>query len=230
MFPSGPLNNHAYEVLSELGYLTVSTLKGMERPHQLEVMLDFKVTQFGTAGTTGITLFGKDAVGWRLQYDAPAAGVIRSAAARFLSTRNSVTKTSTDFTIQLGQRHLFYARDDGSTVKAYLDGVPETAQTWTAAQAAYPIDTDANPLYVGYDSVAAIATLVRVYEAFVKVNGSTALHLRPKPFMADLATPLLDDLSEFGNNASFSGTVGTVWRIVKAWGRSPAFTGKETVG
>lgn len=229
MFPSGPLNNYAYEVLSATGYPTVSGLAGMANPHTIEFMLDFKVLQFGTASTSGITLFGKDAVGWRVQYDAPAAGVTPLAAARVLSTRNSVTKTSTDFNIRLGQRHVLFARDNRTDLTAWLDGVATTAQAWTTAQAAYPLDTDANPIYMFYDSVAAIATLGRIYEAWLRVNGSTVFHIRPKAYMADLDTPILHDRSEYGNNATFSGTKGTDWRIVKGWSKSPAFRGKENV-
>jgi hypothetical protein len=230
MFSTGPANNCYLDLFGAAVYGSINTLKGMENPRQLEVMLDVMLTAT-PASLTDCILFGKAST-WAMDYDSPAAGV---SAARtgmsFKVTRNAQVIATTNESPTLGKRITLWGRDNQSTVKAYSNGsVGATSITYTTAQASYAIATDANPILLGKSG--ANFTSMRLYEAAIRVNGVLVFHVRPRVWMQSGATPLVvPDTSGFGNDLTITGgALDTDFRYRSAWSKQMAYAGKETVG
>jgi len=228
MFQDGALNNYFVDLYGATAYLTKASPAGLENARTIEFMVDFMPLRFLTtaAPAPNMTVFGEASnLGW-FEYDAAITDTVTTAPIRFGAIRNSVGKYSGDGSIELGRRTCIYGLDNGSNVYAWQDGTAlgsATAQAdWTTAQAAYPLDRP-TALNFGVELVGGtLCTPLRLYEVWIKVNSTKILHYRPKPYMADLATPIIKDLSEYGNDGTPNPGLESPWRIRDAWGKSPA--------
>ena len=225
MFHEGALNNHYAELLGATAMISKASPSGMTTGRAIEFMADVMPLGYPTTqaalGFLGTTV----RLGW-FEMDAPTTNTTRIAPVRFGTIRNAVAKYSGDGSLTLGERTVLYGKDDGSNVTAWQDRVPlgsATAQAdWTAAQAAFAL-TAPTTLYFGHDDVVVKYTAMRLFEAWIKVNGVRVLHYRPKWTMRGGTT--LTDLSDFGNNGTLAGTENTDWRIARAFARAPVSVG-----
>lgn len=229
MFATGPANNAYLDLFGSTASASITTLKGMENPRQVEVFLDVMLTAT-VAGVNDILLFGKAGT-WLFDYDAQAAGVSPTRSGlTFRVTRNATFTATTNESPTLGKRLKIYGKDDQSTVKAYSNGVVgSTTTTMTTAQKSYAIATDTNPITLGKSG--SNYTGLRLYEAAIRVNGVIVFHVRPRTWMQSGATPTtVPDLSDFGNDLTVSGTLDTDFRFASAWSKEMAYSGKENIG
>lgn len=224
MFQGAPANNEWLELYAEPAYAQIVGLAGFNAvPRVIEAQLDVTVLGTGQTGVVGIIFFGK-AVGWRFLYtDASATTLV--TAGSFVTTRSATTKTATNSFTQ-GKRVVLLGKDDGATVKSYASGTAgATTATWTTAQGAAKLTTDANPFRVGYDGTN--YTQLRLHELWVRINGVVCCHIRPKRLYAGTTT--IPDLSGNGNDLTISGTEGTNFRFGSVWNEEPAYSGKEAL-
>lgn len=232
MFATGPANNCYLDLYGGAAYGSIATLKGMENPRTVEVMLDVMLTAT-PAGVNDLLLFGKAAT-WFFDYDAQAAGVSPTRSGlSFKVTRNAQVTATTNESPTLGKRLTIWGKDDQATVKAYSNGsVGATVKTYTTAEKSYAIATDANPITLGKSG--SNYTSLRLYEAAIRVNGILVFHVRPRLWMEGTgALPTLatiPDLSGFGNDMLIVGTLDTDFRFASSWSKQVPYSGKEGVG
>lgn len=227
MFQAGPSNSEWIEFYATGGHGSIAGLVGMnEFPMKVELMADLTILSAQTVAN-GLPLVAKDiAVGPRLTLDFVASD--KTLQATFDSTRSAATLEATG-EITLGERVTLFGVDDGETVKLYLNGdAGDTSGEWTAAQGANPISTDANPIYVAGGLGGFSQTYIKLHELWLKVNDIVCVHIRPKKLYAGLTT--IPDLSGYGNDMALTGTEGTHYRWGSVWNKSPAFSGKESLG
>jgi hypothetical protein len=218
MFAAGPLNNYFLDLFGATARVSKTPLVGWNNARTMEFFADFMPLAFDSPSTTNMATIGTTHAGGWFECDTPAAATTTVAPIRFASARNGVYKYSGDGEVELGKRTILYGKDDGVNVTAY-QGVTNlasaTAQAdWTAAQAAIAIDIPTT-FDIAYDSVQVAFTSMRLYEAWVKINGIVVIHYRPKPYMASASE--LDDLSGYGNEGTIAGVKDTDWRIAETY-------------
>lgn len=221
MNSSGPLNS-AYVELLGASRLEKATVAGFLYGNKIEMMMDFMVTNFGSGAQANLAIGGDYLNPAWFEMDAPATNTAITAPVRFGVLRGAVDKYSGDGTITLGRRHVLYGVDDQSNVYGWLDdaalGAATSQAAWTAAQAAINI-TSPGPIYFGYDSSVSRYTRIRIYEAWVKLNGAVVLHVTPR--IGETTT--ITDRSDFGNDLTVTGTAGTDSLLRSSWNKSRAF-------
>lgn len=215
MFASSPQNNAYLELLSNTGLADVSTLRGFSNVRSIDVRLDVMILNTNTVASDS-TLFGQESFWWF--YFNPGAAATFSSL-RFLTTRTTTNQATWGATLDYGKRYILHGFDDGTSVGIRVNGSASSATDDTALGTLNPIQVDTDPITVGHDAV--FRTRMRLYEAWVRVNGVSVLHLRPK--RGNGAT--VPDLTEFGNDMTIAGTENTDYLYGKAWNREPAFAG-----
>ena len=230
MLINAPRNNAYLDLYGASARVVAAALAGATRGHRLEMFADFSMMAFDSGGADLLAFLGTYlGMGW-FEYDAPAANTDSTAPVRFGIYRGSTDKYSGDGTITLGRRHALYGVDDQTNVMAWLDGTALGSATsqadWTPAQAARALAFTGD-FYAGYDDSQNEYTPLRLYEFWVKLDGTVILHWRPKVDMVAADTSItLVDLSPLGNDGELAADKG---RIVSAWSRNPAaFAGLES--
>lgn len=179
---------------------------------QVAAMIDLMLLDGLSASASNILIFGSDGnTNWWFDITMPAAGVSDEVTVRFSTTRNAVTKSSSG-TIRVGQRNVLTGVDDGESVTLAINGQPQTAATWTAAQASYPVVSAA--IFLWNDPTALDTSPARLYEAMVRVNGDLVMHYRPE--LTQSGATLLDK-SEYANNLSI--TDPNLYNVRSIWDR-----------
>ena len=223
MYTGGPRNDQYLELLGTDTLVTLTAPNGQYRAYTMEMMVDVMLTEVITTNTLAVPIIGDDdGLGW-FEADTPAVTADREMPVRFSSKRGATTKKSGDGTLVLGERTVLFGKDNGTNVYAWQDGVALgklTAQAdWTATQAA--------------DAILVLTTFgfgtgakLRLYEFWLKLNGTVIIHWKPKAEMMDLATPRLVDASAFSNDGLLSGTaqgnedvaywIRSAWNTVEA--------------
>lgn len=176
------------------------------------VMLDTMLMDGLSASASNILLFGSDGdTNWWFDVTMPAAGVSSNVTVRFSTTRNAVTKSSSG-TVAVGQRTVLVGVDDGESVTLTINGTAQTAATWTAAQASYPIVNAA--VYLWNDPTAVDTSPARLYEAMVRANGDLVAHYRPELTQSGVT---LKDKSEFANDLTI--VSASTYNVRSIWDR-----------
>lgn len=228
MFARGPLNNYYLELFGATSRVNVPSVAGEQQGRNVEMFLDFMLIAWPSlAAATDVIFAGSyPGFGW-FEAAMPAnASPLNYANARFGVSRNSSISYSEASRIYLGKRHVMVGADDGVAGEgayAMLDGtaLANDATPWTAANLEDPFDVKGSFDY-NYDDFNTVYCKMRVYEAWVKVNGVLIMHHRPKPFMR--GTTELTDLSQFGNDGAITVTETTDWRIIENYNEAPPLT------
>ena len=208
--------HHSYlELLGATSKLSRLLPAGITNGRVIEFMCDFMPTRFSTTQTNEALLGTYLGPAW-FEYDAPTTNTAIVAPIRFGTIRNATDKYSGDGEIQLGKRTVVYGKDDMTNVSAWQDGVALGSATsqadWTPAEASQPFAAPAE-WFFGHDDSASLYTNLRLYGAWVKVNGTLIMHYLPN----DNDSATLPDQSPFANHGTVSGTEGTDFRYGEAW-------------
>lgn len=223
MFAAGPLNNAYLELFGATARMTSVPGALDDNARTLELFVDFMPLAFPTAAVpTFMSPVTTTNASPSLDVEVPVTNTAAEAPMEFTVARGATYKFSAPGTIYLGKRHTFLGLDNGTNVFAWLDGAAlgsEPGQAdWTAAEAALPIESGPD-YFIGFDNFSTKYWPMRLYEMWLKINGSLILHYRPKPYMRSGTE--IPDLSQFGIDGTITGTEGTDWRIAEAFATSP---------
>lgn len=217
MLQTGSRHHSYLELYGSTAKVSRAISASLVNARSVEFLCDFTPLKFSTTQDFEALLGTYLGFAW-FEYDAPTTNTDIVAPIRFGVLRNSADKYSGDGEITIGKRTVVYGKDDQANVYAWQDGTPLGSATgqadWTAVEASYPLD-QTNTFYLGHDDSVNLYTAMRIYEAWVKVNGSLILHYRPT--VND--TTSLTDYSPLGNTGTVSGTQNTDFRYGKAWNK-----------
>lgn len=208
---AGALSNTYISLDGTNSYLSFVDKLWYKEGWSVEMTLHVSFTDW-PSGTT--TIFGKDATGPRLEIS--SAGV-----PTFVSVRSGGAKTVTGTALTRGQEYVLQGKDDGTTVYLYVNGVLVAS----TASATGLLTTDTNPFYVGRDVGDAATLKGRIYGFQLRVDGEVVGRWQPK---AQLTT-VVPDLSQYGNDATITGTNATQFYLASAWNDEPAWVGRANI-
>lgn len=179
-----------------------------------ELTLHCAIVDFPASGTA--TIYGKDAVGMRLQLT--SAGILS-----FVSIRSGGTVTTTaTVALTRGTEYILHGVDNGSTVKLYVNGT-QVGTTGTSASGL--LTTDTNPYYLANDIVDVVLTKMRLYGWGLRLDDEIVGRWRVVTGMA----AVVPDRSSFHNDAAIAGAVLTGYFYASAWQSEPAYAGRVTL-
>lgn len=222
MIASQPANANYIELTGATARVSATPGTNDANARSVEVFMDFMLLAFPTSASPALMsiLTTTTVLSPSIDIMVPITNTATSAAMDFTTARNGVFKQSATGTVHLGQRHRVLGVDDGDNVTAWLDGQSLGSLTgqanWTAAERARPIDFGST-LYLAFDSLATKYWPMRVYETWIKVNGSLILHYRPAETDADSTS--VPDLSGRGLTGTIVGTLDTDYLWASAWNR-----------
>lgn len=221
MFDAAPLNDAYVQTISPTAWFYCPTVKGMADARSLETMLDVTVLAASDADVADVQVYGVTAGSFLWTVDIPAVGTANAWDGELDVTRNAATIGAAGIGCELGKRTRLYLRDNGSTVIGSQDGdvTQSGPQSWSAAQASYPI-VAFDSIFLGKMPATTYYVRLRLHEAWIKVNGILVAHWVPTTANGGVIkdhTPFGNDLSVVLGAGAATATEGTDFVVGSSW-------------